>query len=94
MSKGDGDLADVHVTSGVNDRLEGFVVVTATSGSGRFLVGQLEPDVVRGMALQWLEAAEAAEQDAAVMRVLRKLELPDELAGAVVVELRNSRSDG
>ena len=87
------DLASVTVTSGVNDRGEPFLTVTATTEGGRFIVGQVDPATARQQAMAFLGAAEAAEQDAAVLRVIRKLELPDELAGAVVIELRNSRTD-
>ena len=55
-------------------------------------LGQLTPDEARTMALHWLEVAEAADQDAAVVRLIRKMELPDELAGAIVTELREGRT--
>lgn len=88
------DLASINVTSGVNERREPFLTVAATNGDGTtILLGQLDPTTVRRMAMDWLASAEAAEQDAAVLRIVRKLELPDELAGAVVHELRNSRAD-
>jgi hypothetical protein len=77
----------------VNERGEPFLSVVAVTEGGRFIAGQLDPNEARQMALAWLAAAEAAEQDAAVLRCIRKLELPDELAGAVVIELRNSRGD-
>lgn len=90
-----GDLGGIEVENGVNEDGVPFLSVRAT-GEGRrgrsvALVGQLPPETVRTMAMDWLGAAEAAEQDAAVLRVLRRLELPDELAGLVVTELRNSR---
>ncbi|HEY6416344.1 MAG TPA: hypothetical protein VIX41_08905 [Acidimicrobiales bacterium] len=88
------DLVSIDVRSGVNERGEAFcTIVVASSPGGRILLGQLSPSEVRGMAMAWLESAEAAEQDAAVLRVIRKLELPDELAGAVVIELRQSRDE-
>jgi hypothetical protein len=87
------DLAEINVSSGVNERGEPFLTVVAVTEAGRFIAGQLDPETVRTMAMQWLASAEAAEQDAAVLRCLRKLELPDELAGAIVIELRNSRGD-
>ena len=87
------DLRGIDVRSGVNERGEGFLTVIATAGDGRMILGQLDPATVRRMAMDWLEAAEAAEQDAAVLRCVRKLELPDELAGAVIAELRDSRAD-
>jgi hypothetical protein len=88
------DLESIDVRSGVNERGEPFLTVVAMAAGGRMILGQLEPPEVRLMAMAWLEAAEAAEQDAAVLRCVRKLELPEELAGAVVAELRNSRADG
>lgn len=87
------DLASIDVRSGVNEQGEGFCTVVATSQSGRMLLGQITSDEVRKLAMHWLEVAEAADQDAAVLRCMRKLELPDQLAGAVIAELRNSRGD-
>lgn len=86
------NLAAVNVSSGVNEHGEGFLTVAASSADGTILIGQLSPTEVRGMALQWLEIAEAAEQDAAVLRCIRKLQLPDKLAGAVIQELRSGRN--
>ena len=96
MTDHEGDattLRDVHVTSGVNGAGVGVLTVAATGADGRILLGQLTPAEVRRLALDWLEAAEAAEQDAAVLRVVRKLDLPDNLAGAVIIELRDSRAE-
>ena len=90
----DHDLRSIDVTSGVNDKGEPFLTVAASSNDGAILIGQLSPAEVRGMAMAWLESAEAAEQDAAVLRVIRKLGLQDQLAGMVVTELRNSRTEG
>jgi len=87
------DLVSIDVRSGVNEAGEGFLTVVATAGNGRMILGQLDPATMRRMAMHWLESAEAAEQDAAVLRCIRKLELPEELAGAIVTELRNSRPD-
>lgn len=85
------DLAGIDVRSGVNDRGEPFCTVVARPAKGRLVLGQLAPAEVRAMALQWLEVAEAAEQDAATLRCIRRIKLPDELAGAIIVELRESR---
>ena len=85
------DLAGIYMTSGVNERGEGFVTVAAHGSTGTILAGQLSPDEVRAHALGYLETAEAADQDAAVLRCIRKLELPEELAGAIITELRSSR---
>lgn len=89
---GPGDLASIDLRCGVNEAGEGFITVVVSTTKGRIILGQLDPTTTRTMALQWLEVAEAAEQDAAVLRTLRKLDLPDELAGLVVTELRNSRA--
>ena len=89
------DLGSVFVTSGVNDAGQGFCTVAAHSrDDGIILLGQLTPTEVRAMAMAWLESAEAAEQDAAVLRCVRKLDLPDKLAGAVIMELRDNRHEG
>jgi len=86
------DLTSIDVRSGVNEAGDGFLTIIATAGDGRMILGQLDPTTVRRMAMDWVEAAEAAEQDAAVLRCIRKLELPEQLAGAIVAELRNSRA--
>jgi hypothetical protein len=85
------DLAGIEVRSGVNDKGEGFCSIIARTSKGDLIPGQLDPDEVRGMAMAWLEAAEAAEQDAAVLRLIRKLELPDSMAGLIIKELRDGR---
>ena len=81
------------MVDGVNDAGEPFVTVSAHGAGGVILIGQLSPADVRRHALALLEVAEAAEQDAATLRVIRNLELPDQLAGAVVMELRKMRGD-
>lgn len=85
------DLEGIFMTDGVNDAGEPFVTVSAHGTDGTILVGQLSPAEVRQHALGYLEVAEAAEQDAAVLRVIRNLRIDDELAGLVVMELRKSR---
>src|SRR5262245_56485879 len=84
-------LEHIEVVSGVNHKGEGFCTVSAVGDDRTLMVGQLPPQAVRYMALQWLESAEAAEQDAAVFRVLQRLELPSELAAMVITELREGR---
>lgn len=86
----DDDLISIDVRSGVNEAGDGFCTIVATGGDKRMLLGQLDPATVRRMAMDWIEAAEGAEQDAAVLRCVRKLELPEEL-GAIIAELRDSR---
>ena len=81
------DLTNVVVEAGVNEAGDGFVTVTAF-GRDVVLIGQLDCETVRTMALSWLSAAEAAEHDAATLRTCRRLELPDELAGVIITEMR------
>lgn len=85
------ELRSIDLTSGVNERGEGFVTVSVSTDERELAIGQLSPVEVRLMALSWLEAAEAAEQDAAVLRCVRKLGLQDQLAAMVITELRASR---
>lgn len=87
------DLESINITSGVNEKGDGFCTISVISKGRDILIGQLNPKEVRDMALDWLESAEAADQDAAVLRCIRKLELPDQLAGMVITELRNSRDE-
>ena len=88
----DDDLAEIVVRNGVNEDGVGFLTVIARTRGGHMIVGQVDPATAREQAMAFLEAAEAAEQDAAVLRCVRKLELPDELAGAIVTELRDGRA--
>lgn len=88
------DLVSIDVRSGVNERGEGFCTIVAHGTNRTIMLGQLSPGEVRKMAMDWIEAAEAAEQDAATFRAIRKLELPDELAAVIVTELRESRGEG
>lgn len=91
----DDDLAHIDIRSGVNEAGEAFCTVVARNESGTvMLMGQLSSDEVRRHALGYLEAAEGADQDAAVLRCVRKLDLPDQLAAAVIAELRDSRGSG
>jgi hypothetical protein len=85
------ELESIYITSGVNEDGEGFCNVAAHGSEGVILLGQLDPTTVRRLAMDWLECAEGAEQDAAVLRLIRKLDLPEQLAGAIITELRESR---
>jgi len=84
-------LTGIFMTSGVNERGEGFVTVSAHGEGGVILVGQLSPDEIRQHAMAYLEAAEGAETDAAVLRLIRKMDLPEQLAAAIITELREGR---
>jgi hypothetical protein len=88
------DLAEVQVTSGVS-LFDGkpFCTVRSIAASGLVMLGQLTVAEVRGLALNWLEAAEAAESDAAVVAQLREMGgLPDEVVAAFVAGLRARRA--
>jgi hypothetical protein len=71
-----------------NHELEGFVHVA----SGSHLRVQLDVGQAKELGLRLLEAAEAAESDAAMYRLLvRKVGLKLDAAGRMVAELRNER---
>lgn len=86
-------LSDITMINGVNESGQGFVTVTAISEDKQIMVGQLSPDECRVHAMAYLAVAEAAEQDAATLRTVRKLGLDDKLAAFIVNELRESRSE-
>lgn len=94
-----GDLAGVTIEDGVSAATGlPFCLIRATATTGDVLVGQLRPAEVRAMALQWLEAAEAATSDAGVAHMLAtaNADLPDdqrqELVGSALVFLRATRA--
>ena len=89
-------LAGIEVMSGTaqdgDGSFRGFVTVTATSEDGTEWKGQLDPTEVRQMALDFLGAAEAAEQDAIVFAVATtELELSSQMAAALVMAMRSRR---
>lgn len=67
-------LVNIEVVSGTAqdgpEDFRGFVTVRAIAEDGSIMAGQLDPDELRAMALSFLSAAEAADQDALVFRVL------------------------
>lgn len=85
------ELTNIFMTSGVNQEGKGFITIAAHGDDGTILTGQLSPDEVRAHALGYLETAEAADQDAAVLRVVRKLGIHEEFAAVIITELRESR---
>ena len=89
------DLTGIYMTSGVNEKGEAFVTIAAHGSDGMILVGQLDPAEIRQHGLAYLSVAEAAEQDAATLRVIQKMGLPEAelLAGMIVAELRTARSE-
>lgn len=90
----DDDIEGIEVRSGVNEDGVGFCHVVVTTDGGRVLLGQLTPEEVRTTALDWIGAAEAAEQDAVVFGLLRDdvgLDLPE--IGEFLASMRRRRSD-
>lgn len=83
-------LKEIFIHSGLSDKLEGFCTISINGGD---LLGQLSPDEVRGLALQWLAAAEAAEQDSIVASMLTKdIGLDLNTALGFIVKMRDRRS--
>ena len=89
------NLSNIFMTSGVNKEGEGFVTVSAHGDKGTILAGQLSPDEIRDHALAYLTAAEAADQDAAVYRVIVRLDIPEpeRFASMIITELRKHREE-
>lgn len=86
------ELRSIDVVSGVNESGEGFVTITATDQKRNLMVGQLPPDTVRELAMNFLACAEASETDAIVYRLLRDkfgLEMP--AVQMFVLDMRNAR---
>jgi hypothetical protein len=91
-----GTLADIYMTSGLatdeDGRYAGFVTISCQDQAGNIFTGQADPDEVRTMALRWLEAAEAADQDCIVMTMLtRDLNIPPEHAAGFIRAMRAER---
>lgn len=87
-------LQDINIFSGVSvfDG-KGFCHIEAVLDDGTRLAGQLSPDEVRQMALGWLQAAEAAENDAAVHAELTETAgVSFETAGHFLLALRDRRA--
>lgn len=90
------DLEDLSIEAGVSIFTgKPFCQILAHNDT-TILRGQLAPDEIREMALGWLEAAEAADQDAVVVEVLTKVldrdkELAKVVAADVVFRLRERR---
>ena len=91
------ELAGIHVQSGIREDegdglYRGFCTVFATASDGFRMIGQLDPEEVRKMALNFLGAAESATQDAVVMNIMvRDMEAEPGLAAAFVTGMRNER---
>lgn len=79
---------NIEIVSGLNENVQPFCQVMLNGT----LAGQLPPSEIRGMALQWLEAAEAAESDAIVAAEMIEtigLDLPT--AASFIAGLRKRR---
>lgn len=88
----DRELAEIRVTSGVSlFTKEGFITVHAVSKEGDSLHGQLSPAECREQGLAFLEAAEAAESDAAIWAAVRAAGSSDEVAGHILTAIREAR---
>lgn len=88
-------LTGIYIGSGISSKTEQpFCHVTVQSTEGTYCEGQLDPETVRRMALDWIESAEAAIHDAAVYQLLRQRGQMDERSAAAFInELREYRQD-
>jgi hypothetical protein len=91
-----GDLSGIFVENGLAEdgpgKYRGFLTVRATAENGDVLVGQLSPEEVRQMALQWLSSAEAADQDRIVMNMMvRDIGLKPAIAANFIIGMREER---
>lgn len=85
-------LAIIGVTSGVSEAGEPFIAVRATAEDDRFvLLGQLTPDELRQQAMYFLAAAEAAETDALVYKVLGGMGMEPSGRARFIALLREAR---
>lgn len=86
-------LAQVFISSGVNIEGDPFCHVEC-HGADVELHGQLAPDEVRQMALAWLQAAEAAEQDAIVYGILtQSVDMDPADAAQFIFQMRQARGN-
>ena len=88
-----GELDHIEMTSGVSLFTgEPYVQIVATIDGKPAGHGQLSPAEVRAHAMAYLEAAEAAEQDANFYKLMKeKLELDDAVIGHLLSDLRAMR---
>lgn len=96
MSKDWAGLTNIEVVSGLAERGEnefrGFLTVRAFAEDGSFMSGQLDPDDVRKMALNFLASAEAATSDALVMNLfVNKIGAEPGVAAAFITDMRDER---
>jgi hypothetical protein len=81
-----GGADSLEMESGVNKELRGFVTVRWGAE-----VGQLSPAEAREHGLAMLEAAEAAEADAAILRGMRELDADEQMGFALLRLIREHR---
>lgn len=92
------ELVNVEVISGTAQdgptQYRGFVTIRAVDTAGSIMMGQLDPKTLRDMAMQFLEVAEAAEQDAIVFTMLtRDFDLSSDTAAMFVHKMRDERAE-
>lgn len=86
------DVASIEIRSGVNPNGEPFNTVVVALEDKRMFLGQIPPETVRSMALDWLGAAEASETDAILFRLLQnEYGLSMEAAGSFITLVRGER---
>lgn len=83
-----GGAESLTIESGVNKDLTGFVTVRWGAE-----LGQLAPGEARVHGLRMLEAAEAAEADAALLVGMRKLEFDEQTGFALLRLIRENRAE-
>ena len=88
------DIGSIDVQSGVNDKGTGFIHIIVKTEDDRIIMAQMSPKELRDLALRFLEAAEAAETDAIIYRLLQnkfKLDIP--AVAMFISEIRDLREE-
>jgi hypothetical protein len=79
--------------SGVNQRGEPFIQLAQIRDGKRILLGQMTPNEARSLAMQGIEAAEAAETDAYMWKFFKtRMELQDAQVAAFIADFRDFRA--
>jgi hypothetical protein len=79
--------------SGVNERGEPFVQMAQTRDGKRLLLGQMTPNEARSLAMQGLEAAEAAESDSYFWNFfLKRLNMEPAQIAVMMADFRDYRA--
>lgn len=81
------EASEMSLTSGVS-LFDGAPFVVLEWGGRR---AQLTPHEARGLGIDAFRAAEAADFDAGLVAVVRRAGMPDEVAAALLSELRAER---